>query len=100
MGLKGRLTACWGVIVKMQDAEKLSLEQILALIEATQEVRFAGKDRAEMYRWISRTLRQQQYREQGKRTRGLLRRYVGKSRPNRGRESATTTGWWSRKTER
>ncbi len=66
MGLKGRLTACWGVIVKMQDAEKLSLEQIQAFIEATEEVRFAGKERAEMYGWISRTLQQLQYREQGK----------------------------------
>ncbi len=67
-----------GVIVKMLDAKKLSLEQIQALIEATEEVRFAGKERAEMYRWISGTLGQQQYREQGKRARGLLRRYVGK----------------------
>ncbi|MSV28196.1 MAG: hypothetical protein EXQ52_05560 [Bryobacterales bacterium] len=52
--------------------------QIQALIEATQEVRFAGKQRAEMYEWITRTLRQQQYREQGKRAPGLPRRYVGK----------------------
>ncbi|MSV29996.1 MAG: hypothetical protein EXQ52_14810 [Bryobacterales bacterium] len=78
MGLKGRLAACWGVIVKMQDDEKLSLDQIQAFLEATQGVRFAGKERAEMYGWISRTLQRQQYREQGKGTRGLLRRYVGK----------------------
>ncbi len=78
MGLKGRLTACWGVIIKMQNAERLSVEQIQTLIEATQDVRFAGKERAEMYGWITGTLRQQQYREQGKRTRGLLRRYVAK----------------------
>ena len=55
-GPEGEVDRMLGVIVKMQDAEKLSLEQIQALMEATQEVGFAGKERAEMYRWISGTL--------------------------------------------
>ena len=54
----------------MRNAWKLGLGQIQALIEATQEVRFAGEGRTEVYEWISRTLEQQQCREQGKRRRG------------------------------
>jgi transposase InsO family protein len=66
------------VIVSMQDGEQLSLEQIRAFLEASQEVQFAGKQRGEVYAWITRTLRRQLYREQGKAVRGLLLRYVAK----------------------
>lgn len=90
MGLKGRrfLTqngpeglvggGCWGVIISMENAERLSREQIEGLLEASQEIQFKGKDRGEMYRWITLTLSQQRYREQGKPMRGLLLRYVAK----------------------
>ncbi len=54
----------------MRNAWKLGLGQIQALIEATQEVRFAREGRAEVYEWISRTLEQQQCRERRKRRRG------------------------------
>lgn len=62
----------------MQDGEKLSLEQIEAFLEGSQEVEFEGEQRREVYEWITRTLRRQRYREQGKKVRGLLRRFVGK----------------------
>lgn len=62
----------------MQDGEKLSVEQIEAFLEGSQEVEFEGKQREEVYEWITRTLRRQRYREQGKKVRGLLRRFVGK----------------------
>ncbi len=62
----------------MQDGENLSLEQIRALLEASEEVRFQGKQRQEVYDWITRLLRQQGYRQQGKAMRGLLRRYIAK----------------------
>ena len=62
----------------MQDGEKLSLEQIRAFLEASEEVHFEGKRRQEVYEWITRLLRQQDYRTQGKVVRGLLRRYVAK----------------------
>src|ERR1700675_2632432 len=62
----------------MQDGEKLSLEQIRAFLEASEEVHFEGKRRREVYEWITRLLRQQSYRKQGKVVRGLLRRYVTK----------------------
>lgn len=62
----------------MQDGEKLSLEQIRAFLEASEEIQFEGKRRQEVYDWITRLLHQQGYRTQGKGTRGLLRRYVAK----------------------
>jgi hypothetical protein len=80
--------ACWGVIISMQDGEKLSLAQIEAFLEASQEVHFKGKLRREVYEWITRTLRRQGYREQGKKMRGLLRRFVAKMT---GRSRAQTT---------
>ena len=62
----------------MQDGEKLSLEQIRAFLDASEEIQFKGKRRQEVYDWITRLLRQQGYRTQGKVVRGLLRRYVAK----------------------
>jgi transposase InsO family protein len=62
----------------MQDGEKLSLEQIRAFLEASEAVHFEGKRRREVYEWITRLLRQQGYRTQGKVVRGLLRSYVAK----------------------
>jgi transposase InsO family protein len=62
----------------MQDGEKLSPEQIRAFLEASEEVQFRGKGRKEVYEWITRLLRRQEYRKQGKVVRGLLRGYVGK----------------------
>lgn len=62
----------------MQDGEKLSPEQIRAFLEASEEVQFRGKGRKEVYEWITRLLRRQEYRKQGKVVRGLLRSYVGK----------------------
>jgi transposase InsO family protein len=60
----------------MRDGEKLSLEQIRALVEAAEPVGFEGKGRAEVYEWITRLLREQGYRKHGKAARGLLRRYM------------------------
>src|SRR5450759_3675163 len=88
MSLKGRrfLTqdepegwcACLGLIISMQDGEKLSLERIQAFMEASEEVHFEGKRRQEVYDWITLLLRRQDYRRQGKGVRGLLRSYVAK----------------------
>src|ERR1035438_7164851 len=70
--------ACLGLIISIQYGEKLSLEQIRAFLEASEDVRFQGKRRQEVYDWITLPLRQQEYRKQGKVVRGLLRRYVEK----------------------
>ena len=62
----------------MQGGEKLSLEQIRALLEATEDLRFAGHSRTEVYGWIEGTLNQHGYRKQGREVKGLLRDYIGK----------------------
>ncbi|MBZ5728449.1 MAG: hypothetical protein LAP87_26135, partial [Acidobacteriia bacterium] len=61
----------------MQAPEKLSLEQIRAFLEGSNEVRFEGRNR-EVYGWVNQTLRQQHYEELKRRGRGLVRRYLGK----------------------
>lgn len=60
----------------MQDGEELSLEQIQALVQATEPLDFRGKGRQGVYEWITQVLRRQSYRTHGKPARGLLRRYL------------------------
>ena len=62
----------------MHQAEKLNLEQIEAFLRASEEIRFKGETREQVYHWIEQLLRQQQYEQQGRKARGLLRRYVEK----------------------
>ncbi|MEX5284032.1 MAG: integrase [Nitrospiraceae bacterium] len=62
----------------MAESEKLSLEQIRALLEGTEEVQFQARDRAERYGWVERVLRQQDYPRLGRVGKGLVRRYLAK----------------------
>ncbi len=62
----------------MQEIENPSLEQIQAFLESSQEVHFHAEGRADIYAWVDRTLRQQQYSQLGRATKGLVRRYVTK----------------------
>ena len=74
MSLKGR--SCWDVNIRMHEAEKLSLEAIGCFIAASQEIQFEAEDRQQLYGWVERVLVEQEYAQQGKAARGLLRRYV------------------------
>jgi transposase InsO family protein len=65
-------------MISVHEAENLSLERIGAFLEASAEIRFAGEKREQVYAWIEQLLRQQQYSQQGRRARGLLRRYLEK----------------------
>jgi transposase InsO family protein len=76
MSLKGR--SCWVVNIRMDDAEKLSLEGIGRFVEASEEIRFEAADREQLYGWVERVLVGQQYAAQGKAPRGLVRRYIEK----------------------
>ncbi len=69
---------CWGLTIHVQDGKELSLEQIRAFLEASEEMRFKGNQRAEIYAWVTRTLREQGYRQQGRTGKGLLRQYLAK----------------------
>ena len=62
----------------MEDSEQLSLEQIRAFLEASEEVRFQAKDRQELYTWVDRTLRQQDYGRLKREAKGVVRRYLAK----------------------
>jgi hypothetical protein len=60
----------------LHEAEKLSLEAMGRFIEASEEIRFESKSRQEVYGWVERVLIQQEYAQQGKAVRGLVRRRV------------------------
>ena len=62
----------------MEDSEKMSLEQIQVFLEASEEVRFQAKDRVELYGWVERTLREQNYPQLSRPARGLVRHYLAK----------------------
>ena len=65
-------------MISVHEAEKLSLQEIEKFLLAAQEVRFEASQREEVYGWVERLLCQQEYARQGRRARGLLRRYIGK----------------------
>ncbi len=65
-------------MISVHEAEKLSLQEIEKFLLAAQEVRFEASQREEIYGWVERLLCQQEYARQGRRARGLLRRYIGK----------------------
>ena len=62
----------------MQAAEKFSLKQIEDFLASSEAIDFAGEKPKQVYRWIEHVLRHQQYGQQGRRPRGLLRRYIVK----------------------
>ena len=62
----------------MQDGERLSLKQIQAFLEASDELRFEASDRRELYQWVGRTLVEQEYAGVGRASKGLVRDYVAK----------------------
>ncbi len=60
----------------MEEGRALSLEEIRAFLEASEGIRFEGKNRKEIYGWVKQTLVVQQYEAQGKAWKGLLRSYL------------------------
>jgi hypothetical protein len=64
--------------ISVHEAEQLNLDQIQAFLKASVGIRFEGKTREQVYHWVEKVLVHQQYRQQGRRVRGLLRRYLEK----------------------
>jgi hypothetical protein len=60
----------------MDDTEATSLEQIRAFLAGSEEVRFAGQRREEIYGWVEKTLVRFQYPSLDKPGKGLVRRYL------------------------
>jgi transposase InsO family protein len=62
----------------MEDGGGLSLEEIRAFLESSGEVNFEAQDRTELYAWVDRHLRQQDYGRLKRAGKGVIRRYVAK----------------------
>lgn len=62
----------------MYQADRLSLEEIRRFVAASEGLQFESRDREQVYSWIERVLVGQEYANQGKVARGLLRRYIEK----------------------
>ena len=67
-----------GCLIRVQTKERISLEEIRAVLEASAELGFKGRKREERYGWVGETLRQQGYEGLKRSGRGLVRRYVEK----------------------
>src|SRR5712692_12102625 len=65
--------------IRMQNAEALSAEQIREFLKGSEAIEFSGQNRAELYGWTQRVLVQQEYGVQGKKQRGAIRAYIGKT---------------------
>jgi transposase InsO family protein len=64
--------------INVQNGERLSLEQIRAFLEASEEIEFEAANRREVYDWVTRALCEQEYWKQSRAVKGMLRRYLGK----------------------
>jgi transposase InsO family protein len=62
----------------VHEAEKLSLDQIRAFLQASQTIRFEGESRPQVYHWVEQVLCLQQYPQQSRGARGLIRLYLAK----------------------
>ena len=62
----------------MDDTDATSLEQIRAFLAGSEEVRFAGQRREEVYGWVEKTLVRLQYASLAKPDKGLVRRYLSR----------------------
>ena len=62
----------------MVEKRPMSLEQIRVFLQGSEEIRFAGRSRKEIYSWVGATLVDQQYQLLKKAHKGLLRSYLAK----------------------
>ena len=75
----------------MEAGEGLSLEQIRVFLEGAENIRFEGRQRPEVYEWVTRTVREQRYDERGRAEKGVLRAYVGKMLKNTSKQVSRPT---------
>jgi transposase InsO family protein len=64
--------------ISVQDGKRISLAQIRAFLEGSEELRFESSNRQERCCWVGRTLVQQEYGGLGRADKGLVRRYIAK----------------------
>ena len=56
----------------------MSLEQIQAFLESSDEVEFKAGNKEDLYEWVNQALQQLNYRKLKRSGRGLVRRYIAK----------------------
>jgi transposase InsO family protein len=66
------------LIISMKNGNRLSLEQIRAFLEASEEFRFEARTRKEKYDWVTQILVEHEYHRLPRAAKGVLRRYLGK----------------------
>ncbi|MCX6604275.1 MAG: hypothetical protein NTV52_11860 [Acidobacteria bacterium] len=66
------------MLIRMQQTENPSLEQMRAFLEGRQELDFHAEGRAAIYAWVERTLRRQRHPKLSRESKGLVRRYIAK----------------------
>jgi transposase InsO family protein len=64
--------------ISLRNGERLSLEQIRAFLEASDELEFEAVHRKEVYEWMTRVLCEQEYWKRKRAVKGILRRYLTK----------------------
>ena len=69
----------------MQNAQRLTREQMGQFVAASSSLSFTGADREEIYRLVERTLQAQQYLRLPKKDKGVVRRYLAKISGRRSR---------------
>jgi hypothetical protein len=62
----------------MRGGERLSLEQIRAFLNGSEEVSFEASASGELYEWTKRTLCEQEYAKLSREGKGLVRGYIAK----------------------
>ena len=62
----------------MDDSGRMSLDGIRAFLAASEPVEFAAQKREQVYGWVERTLREQDYERLGRAEKGLVRAVPGK----------------------
>lgn len=60
----------------MEELKPMSLDGVRAFVEASEALRFEGRNRKEVYRWTQSVLVEHAYAELGKKDRGVLREYI------------------------
>ena len=64
--------------ISMQNAEGLNGQQIEEFLKGSEGIGFSGESRAGSYKWVERLLVAQEFAVQGKKRRGMIRRYASR----------------------
>src|SRR6266851_5080189 len=66
------------MLIRMRNDERLTTEQINDFLKGCEGVSFAGQNRKEVYGWVESLLVAQEFSQQDKKQRGVIRDYVEK----------------------